>query len=154
MLHGVGGRNPMVLLAGGGAVVVLVVAMVRRSSGGSGSSSNTTVPNTYDSTLSDVEAQWENQFEQLQGEIAKLNPTPGSSSGTNNNPWHNLPWPYGHRNINPPATFFHTTAASPAPRTAQAIAASSVRNAQGTPVGTDAGGFHRAYTSSLTTGRR
>lgn len=152
MLHGVAGRNPMVLLAGGGAAVVLVVAMVRRSSGSSGSSTNTTVPNTYDSTLSDVEAQWENQFEQLQGEIANLNPTPGNAGSA----YHNLPYPYTRRNINPPATFFRTSAAAPmpAPRAAQAIAASSFRNAQASPVGAGSSGFHRAYTSSLTTGRR
>ena len=74
-LHGVGGRKPWVLLAGGGAVVVLVVALARRS-GGSGSQASTTTPATYDSTLSDIEAQWENQFETLQNEIGNLTPTP------------------------------------------------------------------------------
>lgn len=78
-LHGVGGRKPWLLLAGGGAVVVLVVALARRS-GGSGSQASTTAPSTYDSTLSDIEAEFENQLEGLQGQIANLNPTPTTGS--------------------------------------------------------------------------
>lgn len=70
----------MVLLAGGGAAVVLVVAMVRRGSGSS-TGSTTQTPNTYDSTLSDIEAQWENQFEALQNQIASQNGTPPSGGG-------------------------------------------------------------------------
>jgi LysM repeat protein len=71
-----------VLLAGGGAAVVLVVALARRSSGGSGSQASTTVPNTYDSTLSDIEAEWQNEFEALQGQIANLTPTPTNGTGS------------------------------------------------------------------------
>lgn len=88
LLHGVGGRNPTLLLAGGGAAVVIVIALMRR--GGSSATSATGTPvgaATYDSTLQDIQAQWENQFEALQNQIAQQNPAPAGAPAASAGTW-------------------------------------------------------------------
>lgn len=136
-LHGIGGRNPVVLLAGGGAAVVLVVAMVRRGSSSS-SGSTTQTPNTYDSTLSDIEAQWENQFEALQNQIAGNTQNPGGGVI--------LPGPPRIQGGNPP----RNVAVPPLPAT---LAAPPIVNAltrnQPPAAGATSAGMQRTYTASL-----
>jgi|GEM_PF-4594415 len=127
----------MVLLAGGGAAVVLVVAMVRRGSGSS-SGSTTQTPNTYDSTLSDIEAQWENQFEALQNQIAGQNPTPGGGA--------KLPGGPAIRGANPPRNF--SVPPIPLWGAAPVVASTMARNALSSASATSAG-MQRAYTTSL-----
>ncbi|MGH3414882.1 MAG: hypothetical protein ACRDVE_18000, partial [Actinocrinis sp.] len=48
----------------------------RSSAANSATTTTGTAPATYDSTLSDLQTQFENQFEQLQTKIAQLQPTP------------------------------------------------------------------------------
>lgn len=79
LFHQIGGRRPAVLIGGGAAVLVALYALYQRSQGaGAGSATNATTgqaAGTYDSSLSDIEAQWENQLEGLQNEIANLQGT-------------------------------------------------------------------------------
>lgn len=80
MLHGVGGRNPWLLLGGGGALVVVVVALARRSSSAN-SQGATTAANptgTYDSSLNDFEGYFQDQLSNLQQQIANQ-PAPTSA---------------------------------------------------------------------------
>lgn len=149
-LHGIGGRNPLVLLAGGGAAVVLVVAMVRRGSGSSTSGSTTQVPNTYDTTLSDIEAQWENQFEALQNQIAAQTPVTGMAATQTYGPIR-LQGPNPPRSTAPP---MRSTLAMPA-LTAPAVNSAVARNTAATPAPASSAGFAATYVTGLrSTARR
>lgn len=160
MLHGIGGRNPVALLAGGGVVVVLVVAIARRGSGSSSSGSTTQVPNTYDSTLSDIEAQWQNQFNDLQGKINNLQPPSGSPTQTGI--WSG---PAIRQGANPPrqylpggtpAMFPTWTSPGPLPAALSGPAINSVYSANraATPAAASSAGFASTYVSSLRTGAK
>lgn len=84
LLHGVGGRNPLVLLAGGGALVVVVVALAHRSGSSSGQGA-TTAANpaaTYDSSMSDYQNYFQDQLNNLETQIGNLNKTPTGGTTT------------------------------------------------------------------------
>jgi hypothetical protein len=73
-----------VLFGGGAAVLVAVYALYKRSSAASSTAATTgttaATPSAYDSTLTDMENQMENQIAALQAQIANLQPTPNTGT--------------------------------------------------------------------------
>jgi hypothetical protein len=71
-----------VLIGGGAAILVVVYALYKRSKAAAApaTSATTATPTAYNSTLTDMENQFENQIQGLQAQIAALQPT--AATGT------------------------------------------------------------------------